>query len=145
MICGTWLRQPISRTALAGGGWVCRHVVYIQAEGNRAEKSTLSYTRQHVAQWMDAWFTRLGFHQAGLRLEQKDSRLKKEAFVIESFRHIWEKRALRSSPPSFTSRRTLVRRILSKSMVTVSRLMGQKEEDSVGSFLGFSMDSTRRC
>jgi hypothetical protein len=52
----------------------------------------------------------------------------------------------RSSPRSFTSRRTLVSTIVSKSFPTVSRRpMGLQEEGSVGSFSGFSMDTTRAC
>jgi hypothetical protein len=51
-----------------------------------------------------------------------------------------------SNPRSFTSRRTLSSRIFSKSLPTVSsRLMGLWEEGSVGSFPGFSMDTTRAC
>jgi hypothetical protein len=52
----------------------------------------------------------------------------------------------RSNPRSLTSRRTLASGIFSKSLPTVSsRLMDLQEEGSVGSFPGFSMDTTRAC
>jgi hypothetical protein len=52
----------------------------------------------------------------------------------------------RSNPRSLYSRRTLASRIFSKSLPRVSsRLTSLQEDGSVGSFPGFSMDTTRSC